>query len=533
MRFPLTVFLTCGLGTSGLATPALADVPAPSIPAFPLLAPDDFAVLAYWTQFVGQPADPVTKALPDNRKIEMRFVLTGDRDCDGVQVAQTGAAVATPAKRGTLQGGGHFVTTAGGGRERLVDYTVTICAAPLAASATEASLDKTDGAALVVYPTGGVAQVPGPARLGQASGDPSKITGIAMGDSGCRGAAHGQVCRDANGQRKNWFLAEIASDAAALKPDFVLHVADYHYFYEDDQAFWDSQNGQDKFGYWLQEFLIPAAPLLHSAPWLFGRGNHERCSGQWVGNAWHILFDARPALAGDVSCSEGIPPTWAVDLAPADGKTAPFRFMMIDSAQGGSNFAGYAQAKDAGAPFDGAKLGWISHYPPLKLAQWNVHGKETWHSTNGTFGLIQSNMADAVRPCVTDKPCMPSVVFAGHQHFFQEFTFDPADALPVIQIIGHAGVMIGTDQMPGYRQGGNSSTCMGDFASKMPFAMTNGANATLRTAQVFGFLELTRDAGTDANPAAPSGWDTTLHWAGLGAGETVEFPMIAGSTCPD
>ncbi len=81
MRFSLSVALAYGLVAPAvvapvLVTPALANVPAPSIPAFQLLAPGDFAVLAYWTQFVGQPADPVTKALPDNRNIEMRFVLT-------------------------------------------------------------------------------------------------------------------------------------------------------------------------------------------------------------------------------------------------------------------------------------------------------------------------------------------------------------------------------------------------------------------------------------------------------------------------
>ena len=502
----------------GLATAAAANPPEPRIPTLPTEAG---ALLSFWTQFVA--GDDL--AMP-NSKIELRFVLADKTDCGKVTVQQTGAGDVTASLRGHMTGGAEGA-----------QYTVTVCTATLDPKATEAHLVGPSGP-MTSYPDDAPARVNGPAMLGKASGNDAEIRGIALGDSGCRGLNDGQRCiaDKEKGIPADWHLPGIAQAAADLKPDFVLHVGDYHYFYETDYTFWHDGMGKDRFGYWLQEILLPAAPLLRAAPWMFGRGNHERCTGQWVGNAWHILFDPRDELNESDPCDDAIPPTWAVDLAPADGNTKSFRFFMIDNAQGGQeNRQGYLAAAAAHPTQDSAKVGWISHYPPLKLAQWSG----AWHFTNvvtidgkevqPVYDDIHAAMKDAVSPCVTGKPCMPTVAFAGHQHFYQEFQFDAQSGLPVIQIVGHGGVMIGPTQMPGYGGGENSSSCSGDFAAHMPFPHPNGATATVRTAQVHGFVEIVRDATTDTDTKAPSGWKNTYHWV---PNAQVGFPALKHATCP-
>ena len=49
---------------------------------------------------------------------------------------------------------------------------------------------------------------------------------IVLGDTACRikGDAS-QACSDPNG----WLFAQVAATAAAMKPDLVMHVGDYHY----------------------------------------------------------------------------------------------------------------------------------------------------------------------------------------------------------------------------------------------------------------------------------------------------------------
>ncbi len=122
---------------------------------------------------------------------------------------------------------------------------------------------------------------------------PKKI--LLMGDSGCRmkAPAEFQACNDAHA----WPLAELARNAAAEKPDLVIHVGDYHY--RESPCLMDGCAGSP-YGYgwdtWQADVFEPLRPLMQAAPFVAVRGNHESCSR--AGEGWFRFLDPRPFIAG-------------------------------------------------------------------------------------------------------------------------------------------------------------------------------------------------------------------------------------------
>ena len=492
------------------AAGAQAQDPPMTVPAIPEGSGE---VLAVWTQFVAG-SDLAQK----NQTIELRYVLTGKIGCGGPVLKQMPSGSAVAKVRTHMSGTFHKNSNPS---KNGTEYTVTICAAELDAATQSVELQDGAGKALGVYPHGVAARVPGPARLGNADGTGKTLSGIAVGDTGCRGQdpthphrRDQQVCN-----KVNWPFRSMMEDAAKLNPDFVLHVGDYHYFWEKNR-YWGNRGGNDRIEFWLQEFLYPAAPLLRTAPWLLARGNHEICfPGSWFGDGFHALFGPDSMDATASHCASPVSPTWAVDLAPADDATQGYRFTMIDTAQA-TNRGGFAQAAKHSVLNTGDGAGWITHYPPIKMAHYRGH----WHySDGGIFGDIQAAYKDpngkvlpVTSPCAPGKLCMPDAVFVGHQHFYQSFDF--GDDLPLVNIVGHGGTGIDHGGVPS-GSSGNVGVCTRDFAAEMPFVLGDSAAvATLETAQYHGFVQLKRSAGNKNMDA--SGWERVLHWAN---GRTVNF----------
>ena len=106
---------------------------------------------------------------------------------------------------------------------------------------------------------------------------PNPQTIVVIGDTGCRITAWmQQACNEPN----RWPFATVAAEAAALTPDLVIHVGDYHYRHTPCPSGGQGCEGSP-YGYnwasWDADFFRPAAPLLAQAPWVFIRGNHEMC----------------------------------------------------------------------------------------------------------------------------------------------------------------------------------------------------------------------------------------------------------------
>ncbi|MFS2136887.1 metallophosphoesterase [Duganella sp. Dugasp56] len=126
--------------------------------------------------------------------------------------------------------------------------------------------------------------------------EPQRI--VVIGDTGCRlqkSSASYQACNDGAA----YPFAAVAAQAAAWRPDLVIHVGDYHY---RENACPDGDVGcaGSPWGYgwdaWNADFFAPGAALLRAAPWIMARGNHESCPRGGQGY-WRFL-DPRPLLAG-------------------------------------------------------------------------------------------------------------------------------------------------------------------------------------------------------------------------------------------
>jgi hypothetical protein len=146
---------------------------------------------------------------------------------------------------------------------------------------------------------------------------------VMFGDTGCRLKTGDpwQACNDPNA----WPFSKVAADAAAARPDLVIHLGDYEYR-EDACPAGDPGCAGSPHGYgwdaWDADFFQPAAPLLAAAPWIMVRGNHENCGR--AGEGWLRFLDPLPIqtacrdLAGDYVVQLGDFGVVVVDSAKVD-----------------------------------------------------------------------------------------------------------------------------------------------------------------------------------------------------------------------
>ena len=91
--------------------------------------------------------------------------------------------------------------------------------------------------------------------------DPSRV--IVFGDTGCR--IKGEEIQDCNDPNE-WPFRQVATRAAADKPDLMIHVGDY--LYREDmcppanKSFCDGTPVGDNWPTWNADFFTPAAKLL-------------------------------------------------------------------------------------------------------------------------------------------------------------------------------------------------------------------------------------------------------------------------------
>lgn len=460
--------------------------------------------------------------------IQARFVLFGGHsDCDAVTVTGggTNGSIVAAELRGHLQGVDPATNNG---------FTVTVCTAKVPETWAEVHLKQPGAALLTVYPSGRDAILPGPAAMGQSG----SLSGIVMADTGCRGKYTGGSRRFYQDCQKDWPLPQIVNDAAGRAPDFVLHAGDYHYYYEDETGFWSKDNGRDRFEYWLQEFLVPAHPLLMQAPWVLGRGNHERCRDhRWFGEGWHVLFSnmslagtdksgnrvaMRPCYDSDPSGTNWVAPTWAIDLrAPSAPEIPTWRVVVIDSDQPAEAASGFSEAA-ALTKTHTRNAFWLSHYPPVKM----VYYKPTPDFGDSTIKADAAAAMDCQAPVYS---CRPNLIFAGHQHLFQEIRWtDPgiAKSMPRVIVVGNGGTKLDANGLPDFATGADarvSISCVQMFPDTPSFGFGAGQRARLRTASQYGYTHIKRDV----NAPEELGWTVTPVWIGAAPA----FPDAANVQC--
>lgn len=231
--------------------------------------------------------------------------------------------------------------------------------------------------------------------------NPTEI--VVIGDTGCRiKGGQIQACNDP----ALWPLREVASSAAAEKPNLILHVGDYLYRESPCPDAMQAQCGGspagDNWDAWNADFFEPAAKLLSAAPWAFSRGNHEDCNRAWRG--WFYYLDPRP---WDGKC---------VDFsAPYVIKLGRFQLAMLDSASINENVVVPEQLQTT-----------IEQLSSLRV-------KDAWLATHHPYwGFFQDRSSGLPKPAtpVLEEawnkvaPKNFDLILSGHIHLFEYVSVD-------------------------------------------------------------------------------------------------------------
>lgn len=412
-------------------------------------AADSPTAYAAWSQIVGE-IDPAKGAGLNLPTVELRFVTRAGEDCGNYTAttggAQTGA-VATP---------------------RTGAWTdVTVCTIAMQPAWDAATLEKyndgrdpAEGSVPVVLDSkinrgsyvntstnvffrdsglttpslwvpgvsdGKTVTVAGAASIGQRD----KLTLVTVGDTGCRGKqpGHGQQDCETSAGGDAWPFAELAVQAAIDRPDLVIHVGDYRYFFEHDSR-------TTQWIYWQKDFFPAAQPLLLAAPWVFTRGNHESCIANSLpfGQGYFQLF----GTAAGESCeaiaqgsTKGSPnqymKPWYFDvLATGQDATLAHRFVILDANDFGAgitkdearhNFETAHQVSKGGP----ASSWWAMHTPSVQVIYFK--GKE--HDGKKDLRDALGKATDFAMCGTADAPapCRPSQFLLGHVHLQHSVTF--------------------------------------------------------------------------------------------------------------
>lgn len=282
------------------------------------------------------------------------------------------------------------------------DYPVQVCTLPLPPSTRAAAID-------------GV-----PLRLQVA--DPRRI--LVLADTGCRmKGSKVQACNDIT----QWPFRVVASVAATMKPDLVLHLGDYHYRETACPAGNLGCAGSpfgDTWAVWRADFFSPAEPLLAAAPWVAVRGNHEECDRG--GKGWTRTLDPRPF--------DPVNPCNASSAAPYTVKLPGLALAVLDVATADEEKVSTTQAEDYRRQLQavgqalGDEPGWLLLHRPIWSAE-EMKGDQ----------VIGANETLALAARDGGIPAGVSALFSGHHHTFQVLNYDPAAKLPPQIVSGHGG----------------------------------------------------------------------------------------------
>ena len=274
--------------------------------------------------------------------------------------------------------------------------------------------------------------------------DPQRI--LVVGDTGCRikGAAL-QACNDP----AKWPFPQVASAAARLKPDLVIHVGDYLYRESAcpvGNAGCAGSPWGDNWTTWKADFFDPAAPLLAAAPIVLARGNHEDCTRAGLG--W-VRLQGPSTFDGNCIVHQ---PIYMVALG---GLTLG----VLDDAVSNETDLD----RDVGKVYAGEIASLAKAPDPV----WFIHHRPTWAAVSGPLGIpIGGNLTliEAARVnAAKGGPMLPHNVelqLSGHIHTFESINYqggvppqivagnggDNLDVTPLnlrgSQFLGHSGVTV-------------------------------------------------------------------------------------------
>jgi hypothetical protein len=246
-----------------------------------------------------------------------------------------------------------------------------------------------------------------------------------------------QACSDP----AQWPFRPVSEQAAAWRPDLVVHVGDYHYRESPCPAGHQGCAGSpvgDNWAAWQADFFAPAAALLGAAPWIVVRGNHESCDR--AGRGYFRLIDPRPLAP---ACADMTDP-YAVKAGGLD--------LVVFDSSAASDDRPRAGAVDAYrrqfASLAPQRAAWLVTHRPLWAVETSTdpRGRPLPAGINATLQQASGNALPSV-----------ALVLAGHIHIFEALDF--ADRRPPQLVLGTGGSSLSlpvTAPLAGYAIAGTS-----------------------------------------------------------------------------
>lgn len=247
---------------------------------------------------------------------------------------------------------------------------------------------------------------------------------LVVGDTGCRVEPNwAQACDDP----AKWVFAEVASTAAAERPDLIIHVGDYIYREKPcptliQPACAGTPSG-DNWPTWAADFFTPAAPLLAAAPMIVVRGNHETCSRAGVGYSRHLSPDA---FDPDMPCPQK-DPTYFVTIAGQG-------FAVLDT-----SFPPDSRVDPAMAAIlrqELAVIGAAAEKAPTML----LTHKPAWGAMRGPHNRVYGSSQTYAAAAGESLPRALQVALSGHIHLFESLAF--TNGGPGQFVVGNSGTIL-------------------------------------------------------------------------------------------
>lgn len=272
------------------------------------------------------------------------------------------------------------------------------------------------------------------------SSQPQKIAII--GDTGCRmkGSTF-QNCNNVAGLDNPWLFEQLAKKLAAMQPDLIIHVGDYHYREtpcpEGNAGCAGSPYG-DNWDSWKIDFFEPAQALLPQAPWIFTRGNHEDCERAWRG--WFYFLDAAPLTSKTFDqCAEYtvpyVVPFSDFQVAVLDSTTVPHSFSPPPNPATVDKYR-----VDFNQINQWAKQGnvtWLMTHRPL----WGV---SSYTDNRGATQISAVDFTLQTALAASEEKVLDNnvkLLLAGHVHKYEFINFD--DGRPPQMVAGASGTKLG------------------------------------------------------------------------------------------
>lgn len=279
------------------------------------------------------------------------------------------------------------------------------------------------------------------APLPMPKAQPRRI--VVIGDTGCRMKKTDnawQACLD----KDAWPFQTLADAAAAMAPDLVIHVGDYHYRENACPAVVAGCQGSP-WGYgwdtWQADLFAPAAKLLAAAPWVVARGNHEEC--RRAGQGWFRFLDVFPFdqtrscneakndLIGDFTPPYSVPIANDLQLIVFDSAAAGNKPLDVTKRREAHAFSQYRQqfaTVDTLANKPGVSSIFLNHHFILGYAPSDGPGV---HGGNASLLSVMKTLHPQAY-----YPSSVRLALHGHVHLFEALNFSSNHPATIVSGIG-------------------------------------------------------------------------------------------------